>query len=437
MYLQETLRKRADDPISVAIIGTGVFGKFVTYQVERMPSIDPVVLADIEISKAETAYRKAGVDTSEVVKTDDSDEVAAVLDEGKRVVTADGVVAAEAPVDVVVEVTGAPVDAARHIWAAITAENHVVNVTVETDATVGPLLSQIASTKGVTYSMAYGDEPAQVIGLVDWAQSVGLDIVAAGQGTIFTLEPHGTPDDAPERFGLSESFIENNDPNPRMYNTFLDGTKVSVELCAAANAIGLTPDSGEPHIPKTDQEGVLETLRPKGDGGVLDEKGVIDGVTPADGFNNPSAFVITEAKNPEMQQYFEQRFNVPTANGGKYQYFDRSYHIFPETTVSIANVALNDGPTGVVRTQASEVVARAKRDLEPGDVIDGGGGTTIYGALQSAEKAANEGAVPFELLAGAEVTRPVQRDERITEDDVEVDESSFLYHLRRIQDETV
>lgn len=285
--------------------------------------------------------------------------------------------------------------------------------------------------------MAYGDEPAQVISLVEWARAVGLDIVAAGQGTIFDLEPYGTPDDALKRYGLSDSFIENNDPNPRMYNTFLDGTKVSVELCAAANAVGFSPDGGEPHIPKSEPQNVIETLRPKEDGGVLDTKGVVDGVTPIEQSSNPSAFIVTEAKNEHLQQYFEQRFNVPTTNDGKYQYFDRSYHIFPETTVSIANVALNDTPTGIVRTQTSEVIARAKRDLEPGETIEGGGGSRIYGNLESAKKAAANDSVPFELLAGAEVARPINKDDRITKEDVEIDKDSFLYHLRQIQNEVL
>ena len=436
MHLQPSLEEHAEDPMPVALIGTGVFGMHVVYQLEEMTGLTPVVLADLEASKAEKTYRRAGVDSDAIVKTDDSDEVAAAIEAGERVVTTDGVVAAEAPVEVVVEVTGVPGPAARHAWAAIAAGNDVVNVSIEADVTVGPLLAQFASEQGVTYSMAYGDEPASTVSLVDWARSAGLEVVVAGQGTELTFKPHATPEDALERYGLPESFIEDNDPDPRMYNTFQDGTKIAVELCAAANAIGFAPDNGSPHIPKTDREGVLKTLRPKEDGGVLEEKGVIDAVTPTDDFRNPSGFVITEAKNEEMQRYFKQRFNIHTENDGKYQFFDRPYHLPPETTVSVASVALNDAPTGTVRTQSSEVVGKAKRDLKPGEVIEGPG-AEIYGALESAEKAAADEAIPLELLAGAEVTRPISTDERITEEDVKVDTDSFLYHLRQVQNEVV
>lgn len=432
MNVMPDLEARAGDPLSVALIGPGVYGSHLTYQMEQTPGVTPAVLADLDLTKATETFRQAGVSEAAVAVEDTAAGVSAALAADERVATTEGAVAAGAPVDVVVEVTGDAEAAANHAWAAIDAGNDVVMVSAEADATVGPLLSRFAEHRGVTYSMAYGDEPAQVVELCDWARAQGLDIVAAGQGTELTFAPHATQEDALQRYDLPESFIENSKPDARMYNTFLDGTKVAVELCTAANALGFPTDTDGIHMPETDREGLLETLRPVEDGGVLDRTGVIDSVTPTG--ENPSAFVVTEATNEATQAYLSQRYNIQTTDDGTYQLFHRPYHLPQETMISIVTAALYDRPTGVVTSQTTEVVAAAKRDLDPGETIVGGGGDTIYGRLEDADAAAEADLVPFELLAGAVVTEPVRTDQPISATDVELDTDSVLYHLRELQE---
>jgi predicted homoserine dehydrogenase-like protein len=432
MNVMTELEPRVGDPLSVALIGPGVYGSHLAYQIEETPGVEPTVLADLELEKATGTFRTAGVPDEDVAVEDTAAGIEAALAAGSRVATTDGAAAAGAPVDVVIETTGDAEAAALHAWEAIDAGNDVVMVSVEVDATVGPLLARFAEHRGVTYSMAYGDEPAQVVELCDWARAQGLEIVAAGQGTELTFDPHATHEDSLERYDLPDSFIENSDPDARMYNTFLDGTKVAVELCAAANALGFPPDAGGIHMPETDRDGLLEALRPTEDGGRLERTGVIDAVTPTDA--NPSAFVVTEAKNEATQAYLSQRYNINTVDAGRYQIFHRPYHLPQETIVSVASAGLYDRPTGQVTRQTTEVVAAAKRDLEPGETIVGGGGDTIYGRLQDATVAAEADLVPFELLPGAEVVRPVSRDQPISREDVELDTDSVLYHLREFQD---
>lgn len=432
MNVVPDLEARVGNPLSVALIGPGVYGAHLAYQIEETPGVEPTILADTERRKAESAFREAGVPDEDVTVEERADGIANALAAGQRVATSDGALAAGAPVDVVIETTGDAEAAAVHAWEAIDAGNDVVMVSVEVDATVGPLLARFAEYRGVTYSMAYGDEPAQVVEMCDWARTQGLNIVAAGQGTELTFKPHATQEDSIQRYDLPESFIENSEPNPRMYNTFLDGTKVAVELCAAANALGLPTDADGVHMPKTDKDGMLERFRPVEDGGVLDRSGVIDSVTPTD--ENPSAFVVTEATNEATQAYLSQRYNIRTASEGRYQLFHRPYHLPQETIVSVALAGLHDRATGVVTEQTTEVVAAAKRDLEPGEPIVGGGGDTIYGRLQNADVASEADLVPFELLCGATVDRPVSTDQPISAADVTLDTDSPLYHLRQLQD---
>src|SRR5450755_3914533 len=67
--------------------------------------------------------------------------------------------------------------------------------------------------------------------------------------------------------------------NPKMFNSFLDGTKQSIEMVAVANATGLgIPADGLSYAPASVYE-LATVLRPRAMGGVLDRSGVVDVVT--------------------------------------------------------------------------------------------------------------------------------------------------------------
>lgn len=419
------------DPIRVGVIGAGIFGSQLIYGIEETPGMETAVIADLEEQKAINTYEHAGVVGDALASVGSVSAVNDLLADGRRAVVPDGQILIDADVDIVVEATGNANVAAKHAHDAILNDKHVVQVTVEADTVVGPYLATLADRCGVTYSLAYGDQPAQIVRLCDWARATGLEIVAAGRWTN-DPEPHGTPDDALDRHSWIGSFVEEYDPSPYIYNTFLDGTKVAVESCVSANAVGLVPDVSGLHMPKTTLEGIPEMLRLDSDGGLLGQSGTIDAVSTPDGGH--SVFAVTTTDNTQRRQYFARRGNVPSASDGKYQLFYRHFHAASETTVSIAAAALRNESTGVAREQLTEVVGKAKRDLESGDEIDGPGGYTVYGSVEDADVAAEEEYVPLELLTGAEVVGSVDTDEIVTYGDVEVQKDSFLYQLRQLQD---
>ena len=231
-----------DAPIRVGVIGAGLFGSNLIDQVERVAGMETAAVADVDREKAARSLERSGLD-DEVHLVGDTAEADAAIADGDRAVLGDGVDLARADVDVVVEVTGIPEVGTRHAFVGITAGTHVVMVTVEADTVVGPLLSRLAERNGVTYSMAYGDQPALIVELCDWARTVGFDVVAAGKWNPYLAENHhATPEDVFERIEFDEAFVERQNLNPRMYNSFFDGTKVAVEMCAVANATGLKPD---------------------------------------------------------------------------------------------------------------------------------------------------------------------------------------------------
>lgn len=430
MNLTTRLGDRSE-PVRVGVIGAGIFGSQLVHAVEATRGMETAALADVETAKARTTLLRAGVDEADLATPSGPADVAEVVAAGARAVVGDGtaLVDADGAVDVVVEATGDPDAAARHCFRALVSGTDVVNATAETDAVCGPLLAALADRSGATYSLAYGDQPALMAGLREWAGAAGLEVVAVGKSSS-EPERYGTPEDAVERYDVP-SFGEGIDPDPRMYNSFTDGTKAAVETVAAANALGFDVDEGGVNKPTAGRSELPATFRPASEGGVLSRAPVVDAVTPTDG--EFSVFVVTRAASGQLREYYRQRRNVTATEDGAYQAFVRPHHFAPETTASVASVALDGRPTGAPRAHRAEVVAAAKRDLTPGEEIDGPGGYTVYGVAVDADAAAEANRVPFELLAGAEVTRPIDRDEFVTADDVAVPES-FLGHLRAVQE---
>jgi predicted homoserine dehydrogenase-like protein len=75
--------------------------------------------------------------------------------------------------------------------------------------------------------------------------------------------------------------------------------------------------------------------------------------------------------------------------------------------------------------------------MRPGETLDAGGGYTVYGVNDLAEIARNERAVPLGLLEGAKLVRPIERDQIVTADMVELKTDSVLYQLRALQDRLI
>ena len=131
--------------------------------------------------------------------------------------------------DVVVEATGDPRAGIRHCLGAIEHGHNVVMVNVEADVVAGPLLARKARQAGVIYSLAYGDQPALLCEHVDWARACGFTVVSAGKGTRYHPSFHrSTPDTVWENFGTTEDIAMRGGLNPKMFNSFIDGSKSGI-----------------------------------------------------------------------------------------------------------------------------------------------------------------------------------------------------------------
>ena len=233
MNLYSLLRSRSK-PIRVGLIGCGKFGSMFLAQVRRTPSMHVVGIADLSRERTHAALERVGWPANQHASPSldaacASDGATCVTEDAEAVCQHDGV-------DVVIDATGSPAAGIRHALTSIEHGKHVVMVNVEADALVGPLLADRARAAGVVYSLAYGDQPALVAELVDWARACGLEVVAAGKGTKYLPEYHeSTPDTVWTHYGLSASEAAEGGLNPQMFNSFLDGTKVRLSpraLCA-------------------------------------------------------------------------------------------------------------------------------------------------------------------------------------------------------------
>lgn len=442
MNLAAALMQRDETPIRLGLIGAGKFGTMILAQLRLMRGVRLCVLADLDISRAQKAAQSAGWPLESFAFASSSGSANDVARAGKTALVQSGEIAATCDVDLVIEATGFPEAAARHIWMAIGHGRDVINVTVEADVVVGPLLHQMARRRGVIYSLAYGDQPAIICELVDWARTNGFRVVAAGKGTKHLPEyRRSTPETALAYHEFTPEQIARGGFNPKMFNSFLDGTKQSIEMVAVANATGLgIPADGLSYAPASVYE-LSTVLRPRALGGILDREGVVDVVTShyAEGHEVPNnirygMFVVFTSDEPYSIRCFSE-YGLAVDPTGTIASMWRPYHLIGlEIGTSIASVAIRREPTGAPHAGfIGEVGCATRKAMRAGELIDGEGGYAVYGTIASAERARREQLVPMGLSQGLRLIRDVQADHWITEADVAFDESSFLWQLRREQ----
>ncbi|MSQ65296.1 MAG: flagellar biosynthesis protein FlgA [Limnohabitans sp.] len=437
MSLYQQLQKRAADnkPVRVALIGAGKFGAMYLAQVPRTPGVHLVGIADLSIDNARANLARVGwpAHQASAKSLDDA------FKQGLTFLTQDWQALVSHPlVDVVVECTGNPTAAVEHCLAAFAHGKHVVNVTVEADAFCGPLLARKAADAGLVYSLAFGDQPALICDLVDWARTCGFPVTAAGRGHKWL--PHfseSTPETVWGNYGLTPEQAARGGLNPKMFNSFLDGSKPSIECTAVANATGLHVPSDGLLYPPASVEDIPFVTRPQSEGGVLERKGMVEVISSleADGRVIPydirmGVWVTVEAETDYIKNCFEE-YNAHTDPSGRYFTLYKRWHLIGlEVGMSVASVALRGEATGVAQGWHADVVATAKRDLQAGEMLDGEGGYTVWGKLLPAQTSARMGGLPLGLAHQVKLIRPVKKGQSLCWDDVAMDTGLPAYKVR-------
>ncbi|GME65986.1 putative saf domain-containing protein [Neofusicoccum parvum] len=247
-------------------------------------------------------------------------------------------------------------------------------VNVEADVLAGPLLAQKAREAGIIYSMAYGDQPALIAEMVDWARTAGFDVVCAGKGTKHLPQYHdSTPDTVWDNYGFTKEQLATGDFTPQMFNSFLDGTKSSLEMAAVANG------------------------------------------SPGD-----------------YQKDCFKQYGLETDETGRYAAQFKPYHLIGlELGISIATIMCRGEPTGQTKTWEADVVATAKRHLKAGEKLDGEGGFTVWGKLMPARDSLDFEGLPIGLAHGFVLKKDIEKGQPLSWNDVEYDEKAQAVAVRR------
>jgi predicted homoserine dehydrogenase-like protein len=446
MSMHELLRKRAaaNKPIRVGIIGAGRYGAMYVAQSKFIPGIQIVGVADLDLNKAKKSLIDSGWAAEAIVSAESSGAINDAAKRNQIGLTSDAFKLIQAEVDVIVEITGTVDAASRHSWCALEAKRHVVIVSVESVALVGLAMQKKAEENNVVYSFGYGDEPAALCELVDWARTSGFEIGCVGKYSNYLPEHrYANPDNVWEvRKNFPKERIASAQLNAKMFSSFADCTKALTEVCCAANATLLSPPRGGMKFPTIEYEDLATKLRPVSSGGILDYDETVevpstlyrDG-TPTKRNLHWGVFLSMKAPSNYTASFmadFRYEHRIMADPEGKYAITYIPTHILGlELNKSVASAALLGLPTGCPKGFVADMVAVAKKDLRVGDELDGPGAYTTYGQLVRADESTKGKYLPAGLSERGKVIRPVAKDTILTYDDVELDKSSFSYKLRK------
>ena len=415
MFLQNAISKRIDNqnPVKVALIGAGKFGSMFLSQVPSTNGVEVSVIADLKPENAIKACKNVGWSDDLINKTK-------FVGQGIEAITLD-------EVEVVVESTGFPSAGIEHARQAFQHGKHIIMVNVEADVLAGAALVKEAKSAGVVYSMAYGDQPALTAEIVEWARASGFHVTSAGKGTRYQPIYHkSTPSTVWDYYGLTHEEAQKAGMNPKMFNSFLDGTKSALEMAAIANACQLDVPTNGLLFPPCGMDDLAEILKPRNFGGLLEKNGQVEVVSSLERDGRPvfkdlrwGVFAVLQAPNDYAASCFKQ-YGMNTDNTGQFSAMYKPFHLIGmELNISIFSAALLNQATGQTQTFTGDVVATTKRNLKKGEILDGEGGETVWGKLVPSKTSLSIGALPIGLAHSIKLKNDIKENKIMKWTDVD------------------
>lgn len=412
-------------PVSVGMFGCGYMGRATLVHCARhLPVLKFVAICNRNVQRAIDAYLAAGVDRNDIVVCTTQGQVDDAIASGKRAVTDNPELVARAHgIEIALEATGALEYGTRICMMLFAAGKDVVSLNVELDATIGPILKKKADEAGVIFTGADGDQPGVTVNLARYVKMQGLVPLVAGN--IKGLH------DRTRNPTTQQEYAKRWNQTPSMVASFADGSKMSAEQAQTANALGFKVQKRG--MVGRDHHGHIDELLPFYDidevrelGGVVD---YVVGTKPSPGIY---VFAATEPGDDHSVFFLEL---LKLGKGPLYSFYMAWHNTCMEFGISLLRVALCRDP--IVQPLDGpfvDVVANAKVDLNPGDLLDGMGGYKHYGVCENYDTGRRENLLPQGLAEGAVVKRFVPRDQTITYDDVELPKTAMLVQLRAEQD---
>jgi len=408
-------RAEANDPIRVALVGGGYMARCIALQiVTAIRGMRLVAIANRTVSKAEAAYAEAGV--TETVRVDSLVALERAISADQYAVTDDAQLLCQAGnIDAIIEATG-HVEFGTHVaYEGLRNGKHLVMMSAEIDASVGPILKTYADRAGVVYSYTDGDEPGVGMNLYRFLDNMGYTPVLMGQMKGM-LDRYRTPE-------TQKGFSEKHGQNPYVMTSFADGSKLALEAAIMGNATGFVPQvRGMKGYPLAHVNDLVAKFHPDdfANGGFVEYS---LGAAPHTG-----AFVICRNDHPakrKLMAYLKM-------GDGPLHMFYTPYHLPPwQIPHSVARAVLFNDPTSTPRgAPVCDSIAYAKRDLKAGETLDGMGGFTCYGMVERYEICEREDTLPMAVSLDCRLKRDVAKDQPITYSMVELPRDRLVDRLR-------
>ncbi len=421
LIVDTALQKRLDEnnPIKVAIIGAGYSGRNIAYQIINfVPAIQVVAIANRTLANARSAMEFAGIDDYQVVSN--GGQLQKSIKEKKFAVTDNMQILFEnEEIEAIIEASGIVDFGGEMAFKSIQSGKHTVVMNCEMDATVGPVLKHYADKQGVIYTNTDGDEPGVAMNLFRFVKTIGFTPVMAGNLKGF-YNRYRTPE-------TQRAFALEHDKDPRMMTSFVDGTKLSMELSVIANGTGFGVNKRGMHGPNIPDIKELLTSFPldeiKGKGGAVD---FIWGAV-----QNTGAFVVCHNDAPVKMDYMKYL----KMGDGPYYVFYTPFHLpHQEIPITVARAVLfNDAAITPKGKPYTDVLTIAKRDLKAGETLDGIGGYTCFSLIENADVSYQGNFLPMGLSEGCVLKHDISKDTAITYDDVQLPKERFADRLRAEQ----
>jgi len=398
-------RVREGNPIRVAIVGAGYSGKNIIYQIQTsFPGIRVVAISNRTIASAVEASSHAGISSISTAET--VGQVEKSISRNEFSVTEDATLLCEADgIDAIIDATGEIEFGCQVGMKAIENGKHIILMNAEMDATLGPILNWYASKAGVIFTNTDGDEPGVAMNLYRYVKTIGLQPVLAGNLKGF-YDPHRTPE-------TQKEFAKTHNQKPRMMTSFVDGTKLSMELAVLANATGMKVAKRGMVGPRCSHVKDAVKHFPQDqllNGGIVD---YLLGAEPGNG-----AFVVGFSEDPVKQRYLKY---LKMGDGPLYVFYTPFHLPHLEIPITVARAVLfHDATVFPKGKPVCEVITMAKRDLKKGEMLDGIGGFTCYGLLENSKVCKTDDLLPMGLSGGCKVIRDIEKDRAITMTDVEI-----------------
>jgi predicted homoserine dehydrogenase-like protein len=436
LYAKLLERQAAGRPVTVGLIGAGKFGTMFLSQARLTLGMHVAGVADLDVTRARSQLQTAGWPAESYAAT----SLADAHKRGATVVTDDALaLIADPQIEVIVEATGVPGAGIHHALQAIANGKHIVMVNVEADAVAGPLLARRAKAAGVVYSLAWGDQPALICEHVDWARAAGFKVICAGKGTRYHPTYHkSTPDTLWDILDQYLQIKDRNSINPKMFNSFIDGTKSGIEMTAVCNATGLVPQSEGLSFPPATRFELADVCKPKTEGGTLEKAGVTEVTSSVyrDGSDVPhhlalGTYVVLEGETDYARRSFKEYAMLPDKSG-KYAALYRPIHMIGlELGISVASAALRNEPTGAPTGFRSDVVATVKRNLKAGEMLDGEGGFCVWGKQTPADVPLQRELLPLGLAHNVKLKHDIPEGGALKWSDVAYNPNDSAVKVRR------